>query len=467
MTKILLRASKHPWDSLSAEDTLRTRALAENAGNLLFSQSVYRSLAAPDSEIIPDGYQSHRKGQSSEYAAWVNSNFDQFVIPLANAFRPGFQKYLQRLTALISKLDIPVIVVGVGSQHKLDGDMPDDDPIAGDVKEFMGAVLERSSSVGVRGEYTAEYLAGLGFDDSVVDIIGCPSLFMNGPNPTVDRPGASMGPDSRIALNVSPYVRQMKPIVARHTKKYPNLVYVPQNQKDLMMMVWGENRTNPKDLRNPTHTEHALYLEDRMRFPLDPRTWVDFLREQEFVFGTRIHGSVAGILAGTPTFLITHDSRTLELAEYHGIPHAKVNELPKDVDAADLYERSDYTHFEARVPEVLSRYTDFLEKNGLSHSFTPGQEPAEFDTRVAEAKLPPMVPTLFAGGEEGRRTLIERINSLHVRQTEVETQIKKINTPVPMNKINPPASNLQGSRDIIGNAAKGLRQMAKKIRRRK
>lgn len=112
-----------------------------------------------------------------------------------------------------------------------------------------------------------------------------------------------------------------------------------------------------------------------MRFPLDPRTWVDFLRNQEFVFGTRIHGSVAGILAGTPTFLLTHDSRTLELAEYHKIPHAGFKELAKDIDAADLYERADYSDFEAHVPEVLARYSSFLEKNGLRHSFAPGSNP--------------------------------------------------------------------------------------------
>ncbi|WCE39358.1 polysaccharide pyruvyl transferase family protein [Brevibacterium sp. BDJS002] len=468
MTKILLRASKHPWEALSAEETLRTRALAENAGNLLFSQSVYRSLATSGSEITPDGFRSHRKGQSAEYAAWVNENFDQFVIPLANAFRPGFQKYLQRLTALISRLDIPVVVVGVGSQHKLDGSALADDPIAGDVQKFMAAVLERSSSVGVRGEYTADYLAGLGFDDNVVDIIGCPSLFMNGSTPTVNRPGSGLQPDSQIAMTVSPYVKPMKPIVDRHTRKYSNLVYVPQNHKDLAMMVWGDNRTNPKDLRNPTHTGHALYREDRMRFPLDPRTWVDFLRNQEFVFGTRIHGSVAGILAGTPTFLLTHDSRTLELAEYHKIPHAGFKELAKDIDAADLYERADYSDFEAHVPEVLARYSSFLEKNGLRHSFAPGKQPDEFDTHVAEAQLPPMVPTLFAEGEEGKQVVMQRINELHNRQVEIESAVAKQGQGFEVSQSNStPAPKPSKHRGMFVRVVDKARALNRKLRRRR
>ncbi|WP_413333807.1 polysaccharide pyruvyl transferase family protein [Brevibacterium sp. GP-SGM9] len=397
--------------------------MAENAGNLLFSQSVYRSLATPETEITPDGYQSHRRGDAADYAAHINAEYDAFVIPLANAFRPGFQKFLQRLTALVSKLTIPVVVVGVGSQHKLDVAADGADPIAVDVTAFMKAVLERSSSVGVRGEYTAEYLAALGFDDSVVDIIGCPSIFMNGPRPEVARPSGVLETDSAVAMNVSPYVRAMKPIVARHSRKYTDLVYVPQNHKDLAMMVWGLNRTNPKDLRNPTHTGHELYRRDQMRFPLDPRTWVDFLREREFVLGTRIHGSIAGVLAGTPTYLLAHDSRTLELAEYHRLPHAKISKLPKGIDAAELYERADFGEFEGRTPEVLARYTAFLEKNGLKHTFAPGSEPLEFDRKVAEAKLPGMVPTLFADGDTGKQAVMERIRDLHERQARIESTL--------------------------------------------
>ncbi|MDK8434592.1 MULTISPECIES: polysaccharide pyruvyl transferase family protein [unclassified Brevibacterium] len=397
--------------------------MAENVGNLLFSQSVYRSLATPDAEITPDGYQSHRRGHSADFAAQINADYDAFVIPLANAFRPGFQKYLQRLTELVSKLRIPVVVVGVGSQHKLDVEAEGTDPIAADVSAFMNAVLERSSSVGVRGEYTAEYLAGLGYDDSVVDIIGCPSIFMNGPNPQVGRPTVELQTDSAVAMNVSPYVRAMKPIVARHSRKYENLVYIPQNHNDLAMMVWGINRTNPKDLRNPTHTGHELYRRDQMRFPLDPRTWVEFLSKQDFVFGTRIHGSIAGILSGTPTFLLAHDSRTLELGEYHRLPHAKISSLPKNIDAAELHERTDFTEFEAQTPEVLSRYIAFLEKNGLSHTFASGNEPVEFDRMVAEAKLPDMVPTLFADGDAGKQVIMERIRDLHERQSLLESTL--------------------------------------------
>ena len=38
---------------------------------------------------------------------------------------------------------------------------------------------------------------------------------------------------------------------------------------------------------------------------LSPFPWLDFLRTREFVFGSRIHGNLAGVMAGTPTLVLT------------------------------------------------------------------------------------------------------------------------------------------------------------------
>ena len=69
----------------------------------------------------------------------------------------------------------------------------------------------------------------------------------------------------------------------------------------------------------PITLDHPLIRSDRVRFFLDPKTWFDHLAQYDFSFGTRIHGNIAALLAGTPALLLAHDSRTLELAEYHEI----------------------------------------------------------------------------------------------------------------------------------------------------
>lgn len=424
MTEILLRASKQPWEALSAAETLRRGTLAKNAGNLLFGQSVYRTLSVPGTTITPDRYKSHRVGADSDYASEINSSFDKFVIPLANAFRPAFRGPLRKLTELIRSLDIPVTVIGVGSQHKLDSESNVDDGLKEDVAAFMSAVLDRSASVGVRGEYTASFLDDLGFGAEHVDTIGCPSVFMNGHPTQVQKNAEAISTDSNIAMTISPYVSRLNSVVAKHTKHFPNLVYIPQNHADLSMMVWGEDRSAPKNRWNPTHTRHPLYSDDRMRFPLDPRTWIEYLAGFDFLFGSRIHGTIAGILAGVPSMLLVHDTRTLELAEYHSIPYTKLSDLDKSVDARELFEQTDYNAFNARQPEVLSKFVAFLERNDLGHVLDDGPEPVEFDNQLAEAVLPPMVSTLFARGDQGRFAFFDRISDLHEDLERVERRVE-------------------------------------------
>ena len=102
--------------------------------------------------------------QLKDYAARVNEEFDAFVVPLANAFRADFKPHLDRLTALIERLRIPGVVVGVGAQLSIDGGLTTG--IEDSVEAFMRAVLERSASIGVRGDVTEKYLDHLGFEES-------------------------------------------------------------------------------------------------------------------------------------------------------------------------------------------------------------------------------------------------------------------------------------------------------------
>ena len=251
---------------------------------------------------------------------------------------------------------------------------------------------------------------------------------MNGPNPTVTKVSA-LHTGSPIAMNVSPYVEEMVPIAHRHVARYPNLMYIPQTHDGLLTMAWGENPASISDLRLPVHTDHPLYVHDRMRFPLDPRTWTEYLKGFDFSFGTRIHGTIAAILAGTPALLLAHDSRTLELAQYHGIPHLQIKNVSPDIDALEMFEQADYSHFHARVPEVFARFTAFLEKNGLPHVYEPGNENPEFDERLTAAKLPPMVHTVTAPGDTGRREMMSRLQWL--RQGQGVDQARKLHQFAP------------------------------------
>ena len=230
MTRILLRAHKDPFRVVSPKTTYRRNLIGENVGNLLFSSASYKLLQTEGTEIEV----GHLKGGKAE-AARINAQADHVVIPLANAFRPSYAESLDRMSETIEALRVPVTILGVGAQLRLDGKVERLDAMKESVTRFVRAVLDRSPSIGVRGEFTERYLKGLGFSD--VEVVGCPSVFLNGPGHRVEKRVAALTEQSRISLNLSPYVPGLGPIVEGNMERYPNLRYAAQHRDALGMLL--------------------------------------------------------------------------------------------------------------------------------------------------------------------------------------------------------------------------------------
>ena len=105
---------KGPFEIASPEHALSRDLIAYNTGNLIFLEAAYKLLDTRDAVITPDRLEAPTIDPGS-----INERFDVYVVTLANAFRPSFEKYLQRLTSVIEKLTIPVTVLGVGLQAPL------------------------------------------------------------------------------------------------------------------------------------------------------------------------------------------------------------------------------------------------------------------------------------------------------------------------------------------------------------
>lgn len=387
MQQILLRSRKGPFDVVSAEETLQRNMIAANAGNLIFSVATHGILHTAGTTVTSDRFVI-----DSNDADRINERYDVYVIPLANAFRVTYESNLIRLTQLIRRLRIPVVILGVGVQSDLRSDMTRLRPIQASVKAFASAVLDRSPSIGVRGEVTLDYLSGLGFRDA--EVIGCPSLFMHGPDLEIRKRLPALDRDARLAINVSPYVEAMAPIVSRHVERYQNLTYIPQDLDALELLLWGPGRAHaaiaPTDPR-PIHLVHPLFRDDKVRFFVDPAPWFQFLSGVDFSFGTRIHGNIAALIAGTPAVVLAHDSRTLELARYFEIPYRLMPDMGPETDASDLYAEADYGPFNRGHAARFATFVAFLERHGLDHVFrSPAPEP-DFTTRLATTPFPPAV----------------------------------------------------------------------------
>jgi len=381
-----MRAAKSPFDVVSPEATYRQNLLGGNAGNLLFSHAAHRALETTDAEVVAGGLRWRRR-----QARRINREFDVFVLPLANAFRSSFEKELKALTAMISKLRIPVVVLGVGAQASHNQGAATLKPIEKSVTAFVGAVLDRSATIGVRGEFTAEYLNGLGFED--VEVIGCPSMFINGKRLYVAKKVQKLDAESRVAINISPYRRRMGTVLERHMARYPHLTYVAQDNASLGRLLRGDPRFVRRETiasTVPLHTSHAVFHEHKVRTFVDVGPWLDHMARQDFSFGTRIHGNMAALITGTPAFVFTHDWRTLELARYFDIPHSKLKDL-KSINAAKLHAGADYSRLNDRHEARFETYCRFIEKNGLDHIWSSGEERTTFDQRLAAIDFPPAI----------------------------------------------------------------------------
>ncbi|MFI2711399.1 polysaccharide pyruvyl transferase family protein [Micromonospora sp. NPDC018662] len=401
--RILLRARKGPFDVLTPEETFAGNWISDNTGNLVFSHAAHKLLATSTAEVT-----STRKLADPRDADEINERYDAFVVPLANAFRRSFINRLEPMTRLIERLKIPVVVLGVGVQTNVDGDREYLRQIDEPVSAFCRAVLDRSHSIGVRGEITESYLRTLGF--SAVEQIGCPSMFLHGADFRLAKTRPELTTDARIALTISPYVSSMAPVVRHHRERYPNLCYVPQDLRTLGTLLYGdapEHRGKSSEM--PLHTSHPLFVEDKVRMFVDPWTWMSHLSGFDFNFGTRIHGTITALVAGTPGYLFAHDSRTLELARYFGIPHRIMRDVPADVDAADLYAEADYTTLTEGHRARFDTITAFLAKHDLGTSFADGDSAAAFDRRVAETVFPPAVRPAAATPPAELLTRIERL----------------------------------------------------------
>ncbi|WP_020127793.1 polysaccharide pyruvyl transferase family protein [Streptomyces sp. 303MFCol5.2] len=428
MKRILLRSGKSPFDVVPVEEALHRDVIATNSGNLIFSDAAHKILTTPDSEVFSNGMRTDVSA-----AARINEEYDAFVVPLANAFRPTFEQPLQRLTRLIGKLKIPVVVMGVGAQTGVTYDPARLKPMEASVRAFCAAVLEHSASIGVRGEFTEQYLNDMGFRD--VEVIGCPSMFMHGDRLPVEKKTPALTAESRIGINGSHTAVRgggLHKVITRTHERYPNLRYIGQNLTDAKQLHWRDvDSPAGRITEMPTHPDHPMYREDKARVYIDPITWIDDLRDFDYSFGSRIHGNIAALLAGTPATVLAFDSRTLELCRYFEIPHRLLSEVTADLDPADLYEEADFSGLTGNHKERFDRFTAFLDKNGLPNTFTHGDGGVAFERKLRSLSFPPGVRPW---NDADLASLAGRFGWLQQRITELDTHNAQLKRDLAKNR---------------------------------
>ena len=385
--RIWVRACQAPDANLPALKS--TEVIGGNQGNLLYQFSTYRALAADGVDLRTITYSKFDKGAVEARAEWINSECDHLVLPLSSSFRLQMLKNLGLWADLIERLTIPVTVVGIGAQLRL-ADVAADSYLPSRVtgvtapaelvaeheaaaRRFVRAVLERSTSIGVRGEVSKRYLQYLGFDEDRIDVIGCPSLFMwRAGLPDAGGADPAHPAEHHVAVLRPPDQRHGPP-AAEDRRRLTRARRSTCRSRSLRRWSSPATETRPDwagDPRFPVYTGHPLYRQHRLEYYPTAWSWIRHLKGMDFAYGPRLHGTVAATLAGTSAHLLVHDSRTLEVAQYHHLPHTLIERLDEIGSVTDLAARQDYSSFNADYPELFSRFTAFLGRNGLSNAYT-------------------------------------------------------------------------------------------------
>lgn len=424
--KILIRAGKDPRVPMTAYETFSTNPIGNNNGNLIFATAAHKLLSASEQQVDVHGLAFHPR-----HAARVNEEYDHVVLPLANAFRRGFEAQLKNLTLFVEKLNIPVTMLSGGAQSGPDGSFDNLLPMKSTAQRFCAAVLERSPKLTVRGERTAEYLRSIGVRD--VEVIGCPSVTLNGRGHRVDVDFSRAV--KKVAYNVETS-KDLAGSLVESVEANCDAHYFAQDMKTFELMLHGtEAFPHGRDGRLPLRSSHSQFTAGKARFPLDAWTWIEELRGYDFAFGPRIHGNVTSVLAGTPALLFAHDSRTRELAEYHGIPHLTESQYQNVSSLDDLLEKVDYSEFNARHGDNFDRLISFVHESGLSTIYDEGEERAleSYRRSVDAVTFPPSLTTTWADQPEfvrhrfaHERELELELKRLRASMSEMKAEVKRL-----------------------------------------
>lgn len=354
-----------PDAALSLADQFAYTGL--NTGNLLIGQSfreVLKSSSCGFGVDIPP--------------TRVNEEYDLIAVAAANFIFKGFD--LSPLATFIESTKLPVIVAGLGAQAPQAGakflDIPEGS------KRFLKVISERSKVIGVRGHFSAEVMGDFGITN--VRVVGCPSLYRShNRDLRIRRP-----PDAataRVSLNGSRDIsaHSRSPAAAARVERdlirlsirqgygyvlqseFPEMQVIAADQlsDELTATLQSEVKRHAIPLGVP---QYAAHVREHYHAFFDLARWDEYIKGFDLSVGSRFHGNLIALTNGVPAVVLSHDSRTTELSELMGIPHAAIEDVAVP-DPIALATAADFGQFEARYRILYDRFADFLEVNGLEH----------------------------------------------------------------------------------------------------
>lgn len=332
-------------------------ALGVNTGNLLFSDSLLTVLNG--ARRVPFSFSAEDVAES-----------EIIVLAAANWISPHSD--LGDLTDRLEAAQKPVIPIGLGAQLTSKTDIPN---LKAGTQRFVEFIAQ-SPAVSVRGEITADLLTKMGLRN--IKVTGCPSLLLAGKS----GPQLSLKSQidaSKVTLHSTRHLYHRSGPVQDYLFRQAiaqNFDLLLQSELADMMLTCSDNQS--EDVREKIERvlpnvydrpifEIDTYLAKKGRVFFDLPSWIEYASKQDFTLGTRVHGTIASLLSGTPAKLIAHDTRTLELASEMSLPVIEkdlINATGR-LDVEEHYDMRAFTRFLENYGAYRNRFLQFFDSCGL------------------------------------------------------------------------------------------------------
>ena len=308
-----------------------------NIGNFAFVQALWSHLA-PHVEIFPWEVSPDL----------LRERCDIIVMACANQLGP--HSNLEQLAVMFERAKLPILAIGLGAQAKAVGEAVELTP---GTRRWLDVIAAQAPSkapnIGVRGEFSREQVERSGLSGRAV-VTGCPSHFIN-PDPSLATALEERYRRDRIErvavpaglhhwAKLAPLERALADIVEATSG-----LYVAQSEIDMIRMARGEWDTmDPATFKamrayiRPDLSDDAfrLWCKRHATCFADATSWLESMRNFDFVVGPRFHGVMLAMQAGTPGGVIAHDSRTHEMCETMEIPVRMHSDMPAKFLPSDL-----------------------------------------------------------------------------------------------------------------------------------
>lgn len=346
------------------------QAVGGNVGNLAFQ---YPMQLLIDGLILPWNINTESTGEKLIVTAanWVEEK--------------DSAPFNEKLVNEVFKYE-DVLIYGLGAQAKIGVSAVDYSktlPIV--VVERVKAVAQKVHSIGVRDSFTEDVLIEIGVKNVVA--IGCSSIFMNN-DPQLGQLVADKcktlleQSEDKIRVTLNEFTHNAKSRSLTRRDLNANLRFLKSRFCHYLLQgrhsiscYFGESEKVDSLISDYLEEADTAFFYDVLRnrsvLFTDIPNWLSYYRTRDLIVGTRIHGAILALQAGTPTVLITHDSRTLGLSKVLCIPAISAEEFSQtEYTNKELLEicKNQLEGFDENRLELASKWKNLFVNNGFKMS---------------------------------------------------------------------------------------------------